>query len=419
MRRNWHVFLILITITLLAHCRPSQKEAPTPVLTGLDVLIKSDFADLKGKRVGLVTNHTAIAKDGRHIADILVHAEGAKLVALFAPEHGIRGKKEGGELLHQETDSSTGVPVHSLYGQNNKPTAEMLKGIDLLVFDIQDVGARFYTYISTMSLAMEAAAENGIPFMILDRPNPIGGSIVEGPILEQEFKSFVGIHEIALRHGMTNGELARMFNDEGWLQNGAKAELRVIKMQGWQRSEFFTETGLLWIKPSPNMTDPQTALVYPGICLLEATNISEGRGTQTPFITIGAPWIDAALLLEKLQAQQANGVKMDTVSYVPADLPGTAMNPRYEGERCHGLSFYVDDPAVFPAVELGIRLLTSIRQLYPEKLSINEQTMNRLSGNAHIFAALTRGDSAESIITHCRQSVENFVKLREKYLLYN
>ncbi len=419
MRRNGYFCLILVVLTSFSQCKFLRKEPPIKVLTGLDVLINSRFAEIKGKQIGLVTNHTAVTRDGRHIVDVLLGADGVKLAALYAPEHGIRGRIEGGQPLQQETDSSAGVPVHSLYGRNNKPSAEMLNGIELLMFDIQDVGARFYTYISTMSLAMEAAAENGIPFMVLDRPNPIGGALVEGPMLQPELKSFVGIHEIALRHGLTNGELAKMFNEEGWLRNGVRADLRVIPMQGWRRNEFFTETGLPWIKPSPNMTDPQTALVYPGMCLLEATNISEGRGTSAPFKTIGAPWIDAALLLRELRAQQVPGIKMDTVSFIPMDLPGTAMNPQYEGERCHGLRFYVEDAKVFPAVELGIRLLTTLRRLYPEKLSINEQTMNRLSGNAHVFAALTRGDTAESILTYCRQSVEKFYQLREKYLLYN
>jgi len=418
MRRNWFSCLVLITLAFFPQCKLLQKP-PAKVLTGLDVLIKSDFADIKGKRVGLVTNHTAIAKDGRHIADILHRAEGVALVALYSPEHGIRGKKEGGELLSQETDSSTGVPIYSLYGETKKPTHEMLKGVEVLLFDIQDVGARFYTYISTLSLAMEAAAENSVPFIVLDRPNPIGGQMVEGPLLQKEFKSFVGIHEIALRHGLTNGELAKMFNEEGWLQDSVKADLKVIKMQGWRRSDFFQETGLTWIKPSPNMTDPQTAIVYPGMGLLEASNISEGRGTPTPFLTVGAPWIEAEKLREQLLVQKVRDIEIDTVSYVPVDLPGTAMNPKYEGQRCYGLKLKVNDPHSFPAVEFGIRLLCAVRQLYPEKFVMNEGGMNLLSGDGEIYASIKRGAPADSIIAHCRQSVEKFVLLRQKYLLYN
>jgi uncharacterized protein YbbC (DUF1343 family) len=338
---------------------------------------------------------------------------------LFGPEHGIRGDVEGGYEINDQKDSKTGVPIISIYGNTNKPTPEMLQGIDVLIFDIQDVGARFYTYISTMSLCMEAAAENNIEFMVLDRPNPITGMIVEGPVLKDEYKSFVGIHRIALRHGMTVGELAQMFNEEGWLANGVKANLTVIPMENWRRNSWYGELGIQWIKPSPNMPLPMTALLYPGMGLLETCNISEGRGTAKPFENIGAPWLDNVKLAAMLKESGISGVAIDTTSYIPVDMPGAAMNPKYEGQLCHGLLLSVTDPRQFQSAAFGLHLICAAKKLHPDKFAWNSQRSPRLMfGNDETPVAIDAGQTAEQIIESWTPDLVTFQLIREKYLLY-
>jgi uncharacterized protein YbbC (DUF1343 family) len=392
---------------------------PAQVQTGLDVLVANDCALLKGKRVGVVTNHTAIDRQGRHIADLLYEAPGVTLSKLFAPEHGIRGTAEAGAQIGSEVDAKTGVPILSLYGETKKPTPDMLRDLDVLVFDIQDVGTRFYTYISTMSLAMEAAAEQQIPFVVLDRPNPIGGTVVEGPVLAPENRSFVGIHPIALRHGMTIGELARLFNEEGWLAGGKKADLTVVRMKNWRRTMLFADTGLPWVKPSPNIVSPATALLYPGIGLLEATNIAEGRGTAAPFEQCGAPWIDAGRLLQALHRYSFPGLEYDSTSFVPVDMPGMATNPKYEGQVCRGLRLRVTRPELFRAVDFGIHLIATVHELHPDKLVIRESGMRLMTGSTAVTAALIEGQAPETVIASWEKELKEFLSLRQKYLLYD
>lgn len=253
-----------------------------PVTTGLDNI--GEYNQLfAANRVGIITNHTAYSSGGQYIVDVFRNIENTRLTALFSPEHGIEGDEEAGKTVEGRIDARYNLPIYSLYGKTNKPTAEMLKNIDVFVFNIQDIGARFYTYISTMSLAMEAAAECGKRFVVLDRPNPINGLKVEGNILKPQFASFVGMHPVPVRHGMTVAELATMFNQQGWLKNAARADLSVVPMKGWRRRMWYDQTGLTFIKPSPNIPDLQTAALYPGLCLLEGTNVSEGRGTEMPF----------------------------------------------------------------------------------------------------------------------------------------
>ena len=267
-----------------------EKQSNTPIVkTGLDRVneYQSLFA---GKRVGIITNHTAYNANDKHIIDIFLEMKDAEVVALFGPEHGIKGDEDAGSVI---TDDKMGeIPIYSLYGKTRKPTYEMLKECNILIYDIQDIGARYYTYISTMGLAMEAAAENDIPFVVLDRPNPINGKDVEGNLLEKEFATFVGMYPVPVRHGLTVGEYAQMINSEKWLSNEVQVDLKVIQMQGWERDMWYDETGLKWRPPSPNIPDLQVATIYPGTCLFEGTNISEGRGTYQPFLKIGAPWFN-------------------------------------------------------------------------------------------------------------------------------
>ena len=396
----------------------SSSEFKT-IKLGLDVLLEEQIDLIKGKRVGIITNQTGVNSKGKHIVDLLHQSPYVKLVALFGPEHGIRGNVEGGFRINYHVDEKTGVPIFSIYGKTKKPTPEMLKNIDVLIFDIQDVGTRFYTYISTMSLCMEAAAENGIQFIVLDRPNPITGNLVEGPVLKPEFKSFVGIHPIALRHGMTVGELAKMFNEQGWLANGIRADLYIVKMKKWRRSFWYGELGLKWVKPSPNMPTPTTALLYPGMGLLEACNVSEGRGTTHPFENIGAPWIDHLALKKIMEAAHIPGIQMDTTSYVPVDIPGAAMNPKYEGERCKGLSLKVIDPQTFPSVSFGIHLICAIRKLHPDKFKWRTQRSSLLMfGEKETPQLIMEGQDPEVIMNRLQKEVKKFSELRKRYLLY-
>lgn len=383
------------------------------------MLVESKIALLKGKRVGVITNQTGVDSKGTHIIDLLYNAPEVKLVALFAPEHGIRGDVEGGYQIDNQNDAKTGVPILSIYGKTKKPIPEMLQNIDVLIFDIQDVGTRFYTYISTMSFCMEAAAENNIEFIVLDRPNPITGKIVEGPVLEEEYKSFVGVHPIALRHGMTIGELACMFNEEGWLANGVKVNLTVIRMEDWNRDVWYGELALKWIKTSPNMPSPTTALLYPGMGLLETCNISEGRGTTRPFEKVGAPWLDNVAITKILNQAKLPGIKIDTTSFVPIDMPGAAMNPEYEGQRCNGWLFTITDPHRFFSVAFGVHLICAIKKLHPDKFSWNSPRSPLIMfGDDEVPKAIDEGKSPEEVIQSWQSKLEAFKKIREKYFLY-
>lgn len=397
----------------------SHSSSPK-IKLGIDVLMERHLNLIQGKHVGLITNQTGRDSNGNHAIDLIFQAPDVKLIALFGPEHGIRGDVEGGYQIDNQKDAKTGVPIFSIYGGTNKPTPEMLAGIETLIFDIQDVGTRFYTYISTMSLCMEAAAENNIEFIVLDRPNPITGTLVEGPVLEKEFQSFVGIHPIPLRHGMTIGELARLFNEEGWLANGVRANLTVIPMEHWERDSWYNELGLKWIKPSPNMISPTTAVLYPGIGLLESCNVSEGRGTSRPFENIGAPWLDHVAVLKQLIDVPMPGIKIDTTSFLPIDIPGAVMNPKYEGQRCHGFMFTVTDPHRFSSVAFGVHLMCAIRKLHPDKFTWNSQlSPRRMFGDDETPLAIDAGKSAQEIIQSWQPKLDAFETIRKKYLIYD
>ncbi|HUR38946.1 MAG TPA: DUF1343 domain-containing protein, partial [Planctomycetota bacterium] len=293
-----------------------------PVRTGVEVLVRDGFKPLRGKRVGLVTNHTGIDSERRATIDLLAAGKGHTLTALFSPEHGLRGTEDAN--VSSGKDAKTGLPVHSLYGKTRKPTAEMLKDVDLLVFDIQDVGARYYTYCTTLALVMEAAREHDKALLVLDRPNAIGGDAVEGPVLDEALRgNFIGYFALPTRHGMTVGELARLYNDE--FRIGCR--LDVVKMEGWTRAQHFDDTGLPWVNPSPNMRSLTAAIAYPGLGALEATNVSVGRGTEKPFVWYGAPWIDGPALCRELESRKLPGVRWKPASFRPAKQPGMPVYP--------------------------------------------------------------------------------------------
>jgi uncharacterized protein YbbC (DUF1343 family) len=406
-----------IVLNLIAIALAFSQQSRVKI--GAEILIEKRLDLIKGKKIGIVTNHTGILPDGRHIVDVLNEIEGVKIVALFGPEHGIRGEVPDGKSISHGVDTKTGIPVFSLYGEVKKPTEEMLKDIDVLIFDIQDVGARFYTYISTMSYCMEACAEMGKKFIVLDRPNPIRGVYVDGPILEPRFKSFVGLHPIPVAHGMTVGELAKMFNDEGWLENGVKADLTVVKMENYSRRMWFDQTGLPWVKPSPNMMTLKTAIVYTATCFIEGTNVSEGRGTQHPFEWIGAPWIDGEKLAKELNYYKLPGVKFEPISFTPTDIEKVTVDPKYEGEKCGGVYLNVYDREKFEPVKVGVYILYALKKLYPDKFKWRTAGQDRLWGTDKVRLMIDEGKKPDEIIKTWEDDVKKFLSIRQKYLLYN
>ncbi|MFH0990539.1 MAG: DUF1343 domain-containing protein [bacterium] len=405
------------TIAILVFCSVFVQLSAAQVKTGADLLFEKYIRLIDGKNVGLVTNHSALLSNGQHLADTLSKTS-CKLVALFGPEHGIRGDAPDGKNLTHGTDAKTGVPVYSLYGSINKPTPEMLKDVEVLLFDIQDVGVRFYTYISTLSYAMEAAAENNIPFILLDRPNPIRGVHVDGFIREDSLRSFVGLHPIPIAHGMTVGELAMLFNEEGWLKNGIKASLTVVKMEGWKRSMWYDQTGLRWIKPSPNMATLATAIVYPGTCLIEGTNLSEGRGTQKPFEYIGAPFIDGKKWAEVLNRQKLPGVKFEPIEFTPHSIAGVTVHPKYDSLKCYGIQVKVVNRNQYKPVQTGVFILSTVKQLFADSLRWRERSIDRLSGTPNLRRMIDAGKPAKEIVGAWGEEVEKFRIVRKKYLLY-
>jgi len=406
-----------IVLNLIAIALAFSQQSRVKI--GEEILIEKRLDLIKGKKIGIVTNHTGILPDGRHIVDVLNEIEGVKIVALFGPEHGIRGEVPDGKSISHGVDTKTGIPVFSLYGEVKKPTEEMLKDIDVLIFDIQDVGARFYTYISTMSYCMEACAEMGKKFIVLDRPNPIRGVYVDGPILEPRFKSFVGLHPIPVAHGMTVGELAKMFNDEGWLENAVKADLTVVKMENYSRRMWFDQTGLPWVKPSPNMMTLKTAIVYTATCFIEGTNVSEGRGTQHPFEWIGAPWIDGEKLAKELNYYKLPGVKFEPISFTPTDIEKVTVDPKYEGEKCGGVYLNVYDREKFEPVKVGVYILYTLKKLYPDKFKWRTAGQDRLWGTDKVRLMIDEGKKPDEIIKTWEDDVKKFLSIRQKYLLYN
>lgn len=404
--------ILLILVLWLSACKAGER-----VLTGDEVFVHKFLNLIEGKRVGIITNQSGVLHDGRHIVDVLAKVPGVKVVALFGPEHGIRGAAPAGAVVGNSVDEKTGIPVFSLYGKTNKPTPEMLKGIDVLIYDIQDVGARFYTYISTLDLTLEAAAENNIEYIVLDRPDMIRADLVDGPVLVDSLKSFVGIQPIPSVYGMTPGEFATMLNEAGWIAGGKKANLKVIKMENYQRSMWYDQTGLLWQKPSPNLPYMTSVEVYPGTVLIEATNVSEGRGTERPFEYIGAPFIDGEKLANFLNEQHIDGVRFEAIDFKPKSLPW-ATSPKYDGKVCHGVKIVINDRNSFKPVEMGIYLLWALKELYSDSLKIRSLALDRLSGTPAIRQMLYEGKHPRDIISSWQKSTQEFSRFREKFLLY-
>jgi uncharacterized protein YbbC (DUF1343 family)/CubicO group peptidase (beta-lactamase class C family) len=386
-----------------------RKSAPDPglrngkVRTGIEVLAANQFAPLAKLRVGLITNHSGLDSRGRRTVDLLFKASKVSLVKLFTPEHGPLGLADG--KVSSGVDSATGLPVQSLYGEVKRPSEKMLEGLDALIFDIQDAGARFYTYITTMAYALEAAAERGKSFYVLDRPNPINALSVQGPILDKDLKSFTGYFPMPVRHGMTVGELAQMFNTEN--QIGAK--LHVIRMQGYQRTDWYDETGLMWINPSPNMGTLAQATLYPGVAMVEGANISVGRGTGAPFELLGAPWIDARELASYLNRRRIQGVRFAPVQFSP-------VKDRYENQLCRGVQIILVDRQALDSPAMGVEIAGALFTLYPQNFQL-DKTLYSI-GSQEVLNALKRRKDPQWIQLRWQAPLEEFLEVRSKYLLY-
>ena len=411
---------IVAGATLSAANEMTSRDGTHIVTTGAQRLANSGFAKLAGLRVGLIANHTTrVGSD--HLADLLHAAPNVTLAALFGPEHGLRGQADASEIIADGRDEKTGVRIYSLYGKTRQPTRSMLRDIDILLFDIQDIGARFYTYISTMGLAMQAAARRGIPFMILDRPNPLGGNYVAGFSVHRHNISFVSQYPIPLAHGLTVGELGRMIKGEKLLAGLEKLRLEVIDMEGWRRGMLWPDTGFTWVPTSPNIPDFETALLYPGTGLLEATAASEGRGTDAPFKLVGAPWADGAALARALAGKSLPGVEFEAAIFTPKRLTWMDADPKWKGRKVSGIKLTVTDMQSFRPVETGIHLLHAFREQARARRAsfINRPDwLARLAGTTRVNGMLRRGLSAERIIAAWKIDMKAFLKQREPYLIY-
>src|SRR5437762_13370050 len=377
-------FIALLSLaTFPARSSPKRSGRAARVQTGLDVLEAQKFAPLRGKHIGLITNHTGQDAQGRSNVDLLAHASGLQLVALFSPEHGLAGRNN--DNVSSSKDPATGLPIYSLYGETRRPTDEMLKGIDALVFDIQDAGVRFYTYTATMGYCMEEAAKRKISFYVLDRPNPMGGEIIEGPMLDPDKTSFVAYFPLPVRYGLTIGELAQFFNTE----NHIGADLHVITMKNWHRNYFFESTGLKWIPPSPNLRTIKGSILYPGIEILQSAGVSVGRGTQTPFEEFGATWMNVEDVAAALNVRNLPGVRFAGQPFIP--IAGL-----YSGQRCGGVSVKITDRFKVRSMRMGLEIAAILEKLYPKQFEISK--MIELVGNGDTMQQLQSGVPPEKIV---------------------
>ena len=383
---------------------PWQVAGVSHTLTAIDVYEAMNSEPFAGKHIGLITNQTGVDFEGRPTVEYFVGRESFKLVTIFSPEHGIAGKADSD--VADATLPGTGVPIYSLYGETRRPTDAMLKGIDLLIFDMQDAGVRFYTYVTTMAYCMEAAAKHHIPFFVFDRPDPLGGEVIEGPMLDADRTSFTGYFPMPVRYGMTLGELARMFNAE----NKIGVDLHVVTMKNWRRSETYDQTGLKWIAPSPNLPTLDAEFPYPGVEILQAGGVSVGRGTDTPFEILGAPWIRAGELAVALGRRKIPGVSFAPAQFTPRDGP-------YRGEQCQGVTISVTKRDQLQSMRMGIELADVLYRMYPQKFQLEK--IIELLGSQSTIDRLKRGDPPAEIVSGWSADLDKFRAMREKYLLYH
>jgi uncharacterized protein YbbC (DUF1343 family) len=393
----------MFALCLPAHAGVKHSGRPSRVQVGLDVLEAEKFAPLRGKHVGLITNHTGLDAQGRTTIQMLAHAPGVQLVALFSPEHGISGRAD--ESVASSKDPTNGLPTYSLYGESRRPTDEMLSGIDTLVFDMQDAGVRFYTYTTTMAYCMEEAAKHNISFYVLDRPNLLGGDVIEGPMLDADKTNFLGYFPIPVRYGLTIGELAQFFNAE----NHIGCDLHVIAMKNWHRNYFFESTGIRWVPPSPNLLTVKGSIVYPGLEILQNAGVSVGRGTETPFEQFGAPWMDGIEVAAELNAKRLPGLRFMDHPFIP-------VSGLYAGQRCGGVGVRITDRAVVRSMRMGLEIAVILRKLYPT--NFDPAKLLPLVGNAETIRQLQTSVPPEQIVASWSAALANYDQARRKYFLY-
>ncbi len=381
----------------------SQHSHVGRVQTGLDVLESEKFASLRGKKIGLITNHTGVDFQGRSTVELLAKAPGVHLVALFSPEHGLAGHAD--EKVSSSKDPSTGLPIFSLYGEQLRPTGEMLQGIDALVFDVQDAGVRFYTYITTMGYCMEEAAKRNIAFFVLDRPDPLTGDIIEGPMLDPDKTSIVAYYPVPVRYALTVGELAQFYNSE----NHINADLHVIKMKNWHRNYFFESTGARWIPPSPYLRTLKGSILYPGLEVLQSAGISVGRGTEAPFEEFGAPWLNGENVAVELNAKNLPGLRFSNQPFIP-------VSGLFAGQRCGGVGIKVTDRAAVRSMRMGLEIAALLQKNYPQQFDSSK--VLELLGNEQAVRDLQSGVSPEKIVSSWAQDLAAYDQVRRRYFLY-
>lgn len=408
------LLLVVASMHMLARpaaqvARPAASStAAGAIRPGIEVFLENVPAAIRGTRVGLITNHSGIDRSKALDIDLIAARRDLTLVALFAPEHGIRGAAPAGAKITDEIDAKTGVPVYSLYGGDDRgPTPEMLKNVDALVYDLQEVGGRTWTYVSTMALSMQAAAAKRIPFVVLDRPNPIGGEIVEGALLDPAFTSFVGMYPIPARHGMTVGELATLFNQTF----GIGADLTVVRAANWRRSQWQDQTGLPWVNPSPNLRSLAAVTHYPGSVYFEGTNVAEGRGTDRPFEQVGAPWLNAPEVARVMNAMRLPGIRFEAIT-----MPVEPTAGKYPGQTIPGVRFVITDRHAYRPVRTMLLVIDQIRKLHPRDFTWRP-SIDRLAGTDKVRLAID-GDRLRPLLDEWDREAAAFVESRKPYLLY-
>lgn len=412
--QGFHFFLTGLVLFL---CLTPGRVFPSTdklVKLGNQIFLNKLAPTLKGKSLGLVINHTSALPSGKSLVQALLE-EGHNIQAIFSPEHGVTGTVEAGKEV--KNSELKGITIYSLYGETKKPKPELMEGIDLLIYDIQDVGARFYTYITTLKHILEAAANAQIPVYVLDRPNPVGGEAVEGPLMIPEFESFIGALPIPIRYGLTSGELAMMIKGEKWIPQDF--DLHVVRMKNWKRHFYWKDTGLLWIPTSPNIPSPETAILFPGSSFLSAIQLNEGSGTPHPFLQFGAPWLIPLSLMNRLKGGQDFGTELEAIAYTPRSLPGKVLHPIYENRTCQGIRITIIKKEKFSPIRFALETIKALQEEWPDNISFNAFKLNRMFGNELLSRFLEGNVSYETLLSRMEEEEEIFKQKRKKYLLYD
>ncbi|MBD3412986.1 MAG: DUF1343 domain-containing protein [Candidatus Aminicenantes bacterium] len=383
------------------------------VVLGNEIFVSRTLTELIDQNLGLVVNHTSVLPDGTHLVDALLK-QNMNVTSLFSTEHGFLGNEEAGQTI--ENSQYKGIDIYSLHGITRKPSVQQMKDLDVLIYDIQDVGARFYTYITTMKYILEAASDKGIPVYILDRPNPVGGHMIEGPLLDMKLESFTAPCPIPIRYGLTCGELALMMKGEQWIP--AHTDIRVIEMKGWKRSFIWEKTGLYWIPPSPNIPKPETSLAFPGTSLLGGIGVNHGIGSPNPFLQFGSPWLDPRIVIQNIDPGAVQGITLSSHAYIPRSIPGKTAYPPYKDRLCHGIRISIEDKKSFHSLEFTLALIKTLKSFYPDHIRIITERFDSLFGNEWLRLFIEGKLGYEQLLRLVRRDEKTFRKLRKKYLIY-